>query len=186
MLAAIFVGKVVVVWYNVGKIFCLKGKIPMFRELVRFKKQLPNEECIEVLKNQLRGVLSVLGDEDYPYGMPLNHFYYEEDGCIYFHSGMAGHKIDSIKKHNKVSYCVYDEGYRKEGDWALTFRSIIVFGKIEIVDDPQTVIDISRALSYKFTQNEAYIEDEIKNNAHRTILLRLVPEHICGKSVHEA
>ena len=158
----------------------------MFRELQRKNKQISTEECIEILNKETRGVLSVLGEDDYPYGMPMNHWYNEEDGKLYFHCGIAGHRLDCLRKDDRVSFCVCDGGTRQEGDWALTFRSIIVFGKIEIVDDPQTVIDISRALSYKFTQDEAYIEDEIKNNARRTILLRLVPEHICGKLVHEA
>ena len=59
----------------------------MFREMLRKKQQLAEVECIEILKNELRGVLSVIGDDDYPYGMPINHFYCEEDGKIYFHSG---------------------------------------------------------------------------------------------------
>ena len=48
-------------------------------------------------KKEPRGVLSVLGDDDYLYGMPLNHYYCEEDGKIYFHGGKSGHKIDSKK-----------------------------------------------------------------------------------------
>ena len=45
----------------------------MFRKMARIREQIPNEECIEILKTQLRGVLSVLGDDDYPYGFPINH-----------------------------------------------------------------------------------------------------------------
>lgn len=59
----------------------------MFRELLRRNKQLSTAECIEVLKSETRGVLSVLGDDDYPYGTPINHFYNEENGNIYFHCG---------------------------------------------------------------------------------------------------
>jgi nitroimidazol reductase NimA-like FMN-containing flavoprotein (pyridoxamine 5'-phosphate oxidase superfamily) len=163
----------------------MKGKT-MFRELVRIKQALPQEECIAILQQELRGVLSVQGDDGYPYGMPLNHFYLEEDGCIYFHSGKIGHKVDAIKRCDKASYCVYDEGYRKEGDWALTIRSVIVFGRIEIVEAYDTVIDISRKLSYKFTQDAKYIEKELTQSGPRTLMFRLRPEHICGKRVHEA
>ncbi len=46
----------------------------MFREMLRIKQQLTNEECISILKQEPRGVLSVFGDEGYPYGMPLNHY----------------------------------------------------------------------------------------------------------------
>ena len=59
----------------------------MFREMVRKKQQLPETECIEILKREKRGVLSLLGDDDYPYGIPLNHYYNETDGKLYFHSG---------------------------------------------------------------------------------------------------
>ena len=46
----------------------------MFRKMVRIKQQIPEDQCIELLKHEKRGVLSVLGDDDYPYGMPINHF----------------------------------------------------------------------------------------------------------------
>ena len=52
----------------------------MFRDQRRIKQKLSNEECMDLLKNEKRAVLSVLGDDDYPYGMPVNHFYNEEDG----------------------------------------------------------------------------------------------------------
>lgn len=158
----------------------------MFRELTRKKKEISKEECIEILKREKRGVLSVLGDNDYPYGMPMNHYYNEEDGNIYFHCGKGGHRADSLKKHDKASFCVYDEGYRNDGEWALNIRSVIVFGKVEIIDDIETVIDISEKLSLKFTNDKEYICNEIKNYASKTLILRLDTDHMCGKLVNEA
>ena len=70
----------------------------MFRPMRRFKQQLPQEECISILKSEVRGILSVLGDDDYPYGVPLDFYYSEEDDRIYFHGAGEGHKIDSIRK----------------------------------------------------------------------------------------
>ena len=96
----------------------------MFREMRRFKQQISEEECIQILKEQPRGVLSMLGDDDYPYGIPLDHWYCEENGRLYFHCAKTGHKLDAIRKHDKVSFCVYDEGFRREGDWALNIRSV--------------------------------------------------------------
>ena len=158
----------------------------MFREILRIRQKISREECIEILRNEPRGVLSVLGDDDYPYGLPINHFYCEEDGKLYFHSGMKGHKIDAIRRHDKSSFCVYDSGYRKEGEWALNIRSVIVFGRIEIIEEKDKIYDIARRLSYKFTDDEAYIERELKNAGPRTFMFALVPEHITGKLVNEA
>jgi len=158
----------------------------MFRELVRKNKQISMDDCIRVLEQETRGVLSVIGDEGYPYGMPLNHWYNREDGCIYFHTGRGGHRLDALQKCDKVSFCVYDKGVRKEGQWAFLVNSVIVFGKIEIIEDLDAIIDITTKLSYKFTSDEEYIKREIAESAHKTLLLKLHPEHICGKLVTEA
>ncbi len=158
----------------------------MFREVARKKKIIPMEDCIHLLKIEKRGVLSVLGDNDYPYGMPMNHWYNEEDGNIYFHCGKKGHRLDALCNHNKVSFCVYDSGYRDDGDWALNIKSVIVFGKMDVIDDMETIVDISTKLSHKFTQDKAYIQAEIENYAKETLLLRLIPEHMTGKQVKEA
>lgn len=158
----------------------------MFRELSRINKKISNEECIELLKNEKRGVLSVNGDDGYPYAMPMNHFYNEADGCIYFHSGKSGHRTDSIKKSSKASFCIYNEGYKNENEWAYNIKSVIVFGNIEIITDTDTIISITRALSYKFTDDKEYIENEIKAYSDKTILLKLTPQNICGKHVLEA
>lgn len=160
--------------------------IGMFREITRSQKALPREECLEILRNEKRGVLSLIGDNGYPYGMPLNHFYNDEDGRIYFHSGMEGHKVDSFRKDDKASFCVYDGGYRNEGDWALNIRSVIVFGRIVEIDDKEEIFRISRLLSHKFTLDDGYIEDEIRKHGHRTLMFALVPEHMTGKIVKES
>ena len=158
----------------------------MFRELVRKKQQISNEECVELLKEELRGVLSVQGDDGYPYGLLINHYYNEANGCLYFHSGMTGHKIDALRRDSKASFCVYDRGFRREGEWALNIKSVIVFGRIEIIEDKETIYDISRKLSHKFTRDEVYIEKEIVHSGPRTLMFRLVPQHMTGKLVNES
>ena len=157
----------------------------MFRKMIRAKQQLTREECIEILKTEKRGVLSVLGDDGYPYGMPLNHYYNEADGKLYFHSGKLGHKIDALRANEKASFCVLDEGRREAGEWALRFRSVIVFGRVEFVEDRETVYEVSAKLSRKFTDDEAYIQYEIDHSGPAVLVFRLIPEHITGKLVNE-
>ena len=160
--------------------------VQMFREMARIRQQLQDDECIEILIRQLRGVLSVLGDDDYPYGMPMNHYYCPDDGKIYFHGGFKGHKIDAIKRHGKASYCVLGEGFRREGEWSLNFKSVIAFGRIEIVDDHDWAMEVSRRLSRKFIDDERAIEDEVQRAGRYTLVFALVPEHITGKIVNES
>ncbi len=158
----------------------------MFREMRRFKQQIPNEECVEVLKSTKRGVLSLTGDDGYPYGLPIDHWYCEEDGNIYFHGAKEGHKIDAIKQSDKASFCTYDEGYRREGEWALNIRSVIVFGRISLVEDEDLARKICTELTRKFTDDEEYLQHELTHAFPRVQCLRLVPEHITGKLVNES
>lgn len=158
----------------------------MFRELTRIKQKLPHEESLSILRQEPRGVLSVIGDHGYPYGMPMDHWYNDADGCLYFHSGKKGHKIDAINRCCKASYCVYDQGFLREGEWALNIRSVIVFGQIEVVEDYGTAMDITRQLSLKYTDDTAYIDREIRQSGKNTLVFRLVPEHITGKLVNES
>ena len=158
----------------------------MFREVTRAKQALSTVECIEILKAEKRGVLSVLGDEGYPYGMPMNHWYCEEDGKLYFHSGMKGHRSDAMKACDKASFCVYDAGYRREGEWALNIRSVIVFGRLQVVEDEAAALEFIRRLSAKFTDDTDYVEREIAQALDHTLIFTLTPEHIAGKLVNEA
>lgn len=158
----------------------------MFRAMRRFKQQVSEEECIRVLKEQPRGVLSMIGDDGYPYGIPLDHWYCEEDGKLYFHGAKEGHKIDALTKCDKVSYCVMDEGFRKEGEWALNITSVVVFGRVRFVTDPDLINKIGINLCRKFTDDEEYIQHEVQFALPRTQCLELIPEHMTGKLVNEA
>ena len=145
----------------------------MFRAMIRSRQTLSREACIAVLKQEPRGVLSLLGDGGYPYGVPLDH-------C-----GKRGHKIDAIRHCDKASFCVMDQGFRREGEWARNISSVIVFGRISILEDQQEAIRITRALSYKYTQDSAFIEREIEQSGANVLVFALTPEHISGKHVVE-
>ena len=80
-----------------------------------------------------------------------------------------------------------DEGRpEKEGDWALRFRSVVVFGRLEEVEDHDRAIALTRALCHKFTLDENYIEQEIEHAGWRTMVVSLTPEHMTGKTVLES
>ena len=158
----------------------------MFRKMRRVRQQISDDDCREILRTEKRGVLSLIGDGGYPYGIPLDHWYCEENGRIYFHGAKEGHKIDSIKKCDKASYCVYDEGYTKPGEWALNIKSVIVFGRIRLVTDKDKEREICTRLVQKFTDDEDFLEKELRNSLARVQCLELIPEHMTGKLVNES
>lgn len=157
-----------------------------FRKMRRFKQQLSDEECLEVLREAPRGVLSVLGDDGYPYGMPINQWWDDERGVLCFHGARAGHKIDALKACDKASFCTHDQGFRREGEWALNIRSVVVFGRVRLVEDRDEAERICRGLAAKFTDDESYVEDDLSRNLRRVQCLVLTPEHMTGKLVNES
>lgn len=158
----------------------------MFRKMRRSPQALSHEEIIDLLKTETRGVMSVQGDDGYPYGFPINHYYDEETSKLYFHGANFGHRVDAVKRDPKVSYCVYGAEYQVEGDWAKYVKSVIVFGKAELIEEQDEVIRISRLLCDKFPCTQEYIEKEIANDAPRTLVIAIDIEDINGKLVHEA
>ena len=158
----------------------------MFRPMRRFKQLISEEECLRILREERRGVLSMLGEDGYPYGIPMNHWYNPEDGKIYFHGARTGHKIDAIRRNGKVSYCVYDAGYRREGEWSLNVNSVVVFGRISLVADEEKARIIGRNLCLKFTDDEEYIQKELENSLPRVQCLELTIDHMTGKLVNES
>ena len=126
------------------------------------------------------------GENGYPYGIPMDHWYCEEDGKLYFHGAVEGHKIDAIAQCDKVSYCVMDEGYREPGEWPLHIKSVIVFGRLHTVSDKEKTVQICTEIGKKFTNDEAYLQKELAGSLSRVLCLELTPEHITGKLVKES
>lgn len=158
----------------------------MFREMRRIKQKISDIECVRVLRSEKRGVLSLIGDDGYPYGIPMDHYYSEKDNTLYFHCAKVGHKIDAIKACDKASYCVMDEGFRKDGEWALNINSVIVFGRMSIVEDGDKKREICTNIVKKFTDDEEYLQKELADSFPRVCCLALKIEHMTGKLVSES
>ena len=157
----------------------------MFRPMRRFKQQVSQEKCVEILKNEWRGVLAVLGDDGYPYTIPLDFFYDEGDGKIYFHGAKEGHKLDAIEKCDKVSFCVMDSGFKKEGDWALNITSVVVFGRLKKVEEAEKTKEKVCKLGLKYHPTPEAVAEEWENAKNRVLCLELTIEHMTGKLVNE-
>ena len=104
----------------------------MFREMRRKRQQMSQAETIEILEKGSSGVLSVYGDDDYPYGVPISYVY--DDGKIYLHCAKTGHKIDGIIKNPKVSFCVTAQDLVVPEEYTSYFKSVIAFGHGRILE----------------------------------------------------
>ena len=156
----------------------------MFRKMRRLGQELTKDECEDILTHEPRGVLALLGDDDYPYALPMSHVYV--DGKIYFHGTIKeSHKRDAIEKHDKVSFCVMDKGEKAKDNWWYTFKSVIVFGRMKTIKDKDTKIEKLSHLGNKFFPSEEETKDEIDRLLDVTELYEITIDHMSGKIVQE-
>lgn len=156
----------------------------MFREMRRIRQQLPQEKNIEILTRGTSGVLSVLGDEGYPYGVPMSYVY--QDGTIYFHCGMSGHKLDAIAKNEKVCFCVIDQDQVVETEYTSYFRSVIVFGKARVIHDITEKRQTLELLAKRYAPNHPEGRNaEIERQFERVCMISLSIDHMTGKEAIE-
>lgn len=156
----------------------------MFREMRRKRQLLSEEETVSIFRNGTSGVLALLGDEEYPYAIPLSYVYCE--GKIFFHSAGSGHKIDAVKKHEKASFCVIDSDYVVPEKYTTYFRSAIAFGKIRIIEEESEKRSAIEKLAAKYTPDDE--EGRLKEieSAYRILcMLELDIEHMTGKKAVE-
>ena len=157
----------------------------MFRDVRRTKNALGAEEAKELLRRCPRAALAVNGDDGYPYAIPINFYYDEGEGRIYFHTGRRGYKLEAIQASDKVCLTTWDEGYRDEGDWAYHVSSCVVFGRARVVTDRAVTEKKLRALALKYYPSAEEAEEEIRRGIAAVQMIAMDIEHITGKRVHE-
>ena len=155
----------------------------MFREMRRKGQQLSTEDCEAILNRGTSGVLAVSGDGDYPYAVPLSYCYDGEK--IYFHCAKTGHKLDAIKRNNKVSFCVIDADDIVPERFTTYYKSVVVFGRAHIITDSGEKRRAITALSEKYSPGEKNTQREIEQSWERFCMLELDIEHMTGKTAKE-
>ncbi len=155
-----------------------------FRQMRRKRQQLSQEESIVILQKATAGTLALLGDDDYPYAVPISYVYYE--GKLYFHSALNGHKVDAIRKYDKASFCVIEKDDVQPEKYTTFFRSVIAFGRIHIVEDEKEKLEIVRMLGNRYNPNQDdALQKEIESGLSRLLAIRFDIEHLTGKEAIE-
>ena len=155
-----------------------------FREMRRKRQLLSEEESIAILQKATAGTLAMLGDNDYPYAVPISYFYHE--GKIYFHSALTGHKVDAIRKCDKASFCVIEQDDVQPAKYTTFFRSVIAFGRIHIIDDEKEKLETARMFGNRYNpNNDESLQKEIESGLSHMLMIRMNIEHLTGKEAIE-
>lgn len=155
----------------------------MFREMRRVKQLLPQKETIEILKKCTSGVLGVIGDDDYPYTVPVSYIF--KENRLFIHSAKQGHKIDSIKRNDKVSFCVIEKDEVIQRDFTTHFRSVCLFGRARILTDDtdrRYALEclVEKYSPYYIKEGQQSIERQLKLG--NVCLIEIEIEHMTGKA----
>ena len=154
----------------------------MERKMRRFRQELPDIESRRILTVGRYAVWAVSGDNNYPCAVPINYVY---DGTsIYVHCARQGHKIDSIVRNPKCSMCIVDKDDVVPEEFTSYFRSAIVFGKAEIVEDESERLRALQLLSEKYSPG-IDPKDEIAKFLKTVCIVRIRIYSISGKEAIE-
>ena len=155
-----------------------------FRDMRRKRQLLSEEESIDILKKATAGTLALLGDNGYPYAVPISYVYHE--GKLYFHSAKTGHKVDAIHNCDKASFCIIDKDEVHPEKYTTLFRSVIAFGRISIIEDELEKLETARMLGDRYNPNqEEALQKELEKGLSNMVMIRLNIEHLTGKEAIE-
>ncbi len=152
----------------------------MFREMRRKERKMEVSEAREVMFCGSSGVLAVQGDEGFPYAVPVSYTFADEK--IYFHCATEGHKIESMKKDPKVSFCVVERDNVIPGEFTTDYRSAIAFGTARIVEEREEKIALTTKISDKYSKgHEDAAQKYISSAFDNFVVVEITIEQLTGK-----
>lgn len=157
----------------------------MFRPLRRKKNEISAEDAKELLRTARRGILAMNGDDEYPYAIPINYIYDDTDGKIYFHGSRCGHKVDALKRCDRICFTVVGDEKVKDEAWAPYVKSAVAFGRCRLIENEEETIKTLKQLAMKYYPDEHMVDEEISRSAKAVQMFEITIEHISGKEVQE-
>ena len=155
----------------------------MFRVSRKPMQALSSEEIEQILSRNTSGVLAVSGDEDYPYAVPLSYVYL--NGKIYFHGSKVGHKVDSLLRSDKVSFCVIDQDKIMGAEYTTYFRSVVAFGRARLLEGEEKRVPLVQLCEKYWPGHLDVTEPKAAAALERVGLIELTIEHATGKQAAE-
>ena len=157
----------------------------MFQVMRRSRQALSWQETEGILRRGTSGVLALAGAEGYPYAVPLSYVYTQ--GILYFHCAKVGHKLESIRRCEKASFCVVDRDEIKPEAYTTYYRSAIAFGRVRILESEEEKRRAIEQLSQKYhpMDTPAHRKAVIDREYAPLCMLAFTVEHMTGKQAIE-
>lgn len=171
-----------------------------FRKMRRFAQELGYDACVEMIRRATSGVLSVVGDDGYPYGVPMSFVYVDKPGLdaaadgeqnpvgrFYFHCAKTGHKLDAIRACDKACFTIVDRDDVVADEFTTYYKSVIAFGRVRIIEDEEEKRRTIAILTDKYSPDESEEKKagEINKKMPAFVMLEFTVEHMTGKEAIE-
>ncbi len=107
----------------------------------RKDRQLELSAAEDILLENQYGVLSTVGPDGAPYGVPLSYVF--KNNCLYFHCATEGRKLEYLQFCNRVSFCVVGRTEPLPSQFSIRYESAIAEGCIRELTDDEKVSALS-------------------------------------------
>ena len=123
-----------------------------------------NAECEKIIDGTFHGIMVFSCGDDAPYGVPLNHAYY--NGRFYFHCAPHGRKLDCIRRNPKVTYIIkkyygdarrFESAKRCHGNW----ESVIATGRARIIEEREELKTTFRTFMKYYGEDDYKVSEEL-------------------------
>jgi nitroimidazol reductase NimA-like FMN-containing flavoprotein (pyridoxamine 5'-phosphate oxidase superfamily) len=147
----------------------------------RQERELSEEEAREILGRADHGVLATVGEDGWPYAVPLNHVLL--GNVLYIHSASEGHKLDNIAHEQRVSYCAVASAKVMPEMLSTLYESAVVFGHAAVVAEDEEKRAALKALLARFRgDSPAEADDALRNCGTDPVIIRIEIARITGKA----
>lgn len=150
------------------------------KRIRRKDREITRPEAEELLVNCKYGILSTVGEDGQPYGVPLSYTY--KNNCIYFHCAASGHKIENIQNNAKVSFCVVGNTNVVAAEHTIKYESAIVFGvalEVQGAEKDNALLWLLEKYSAEFIEEGKKV---ISKKGKVTKVIKIEIDHISGKA----
>lgn len=143
-------------------------------------RQMTDEKALKVLSDAVYGILSTVGEDGYPYGVPVNFALVNHR--LYFHCATEGKKLRNIDYNPKVSFVAIGENEVLAEQFSMYYESVMAFGKATEVIDLEEKVQVLMLLVKKYSKafempGEAYARRAVD----KTRVYQMEIEHMSGK-----
>ncbi len=152
----------------------------MQRAVRRAEREIGADQAMAILAAGEYGVLSMVGDDGRPYGVPMS--YALHGGAIYFHCATEGRKLEHLDANPAVSFCVVGRTKVLPAQFSTEYESAVVFGtatRAEGAEKRAGLVALLEKYSADFMETgTTYLESKLD----RVAVIRIDIEHLSGKA----